>query len=66
MGRDGPHTTILRWVQQYTPEFEKRQKRYARPVDGSRRMDETYVKVRANGFTCTERSPKRARRWISF
>ena len=40
------HTTILRWVQRYTPEFEKRWKRYARPVGGSWRMDETYVKVR--------------------
>lgn len=40
------HTTILRWVQHYTPEFEKRWKRYARPVGGSWRMDETYIKVR--------------------
>ena len=40
------HTTILRWVQHDTPEFEKRWKRYARPVGGSWRMDETCVKVR--------------------
>jgi transposase-like protein len=40
------HTTILRWVQYYLPEFEKRWKRYARPVGGSWRMDETYIKVR--------------------
>jgi transposase-like protein len=40
------HTTILRWVQHYLPEFEKRWKRYARPVGGSWRMDETYIKVR--------------------
>jgi len=39
-------TTILRWVQHYLPEFEKRWKRYARPVGGSWRMDETYIKVR--------------------
>jgi hypothetical protein len=26
------HTTILRWVQRYTPEFEKRWKRFARTV----------------------------------
>ena len=38
------HTTILRWVQHYAPEFEKRWKRYARPVGGSWRMDETYIK----------------------
>jgi transposase-like protein len=41
-GIDLAHTTILRWVQHYTPEFEKRWKRFARPVGGSWRMDETY------------------------
>ena len=40
------HTTILRWVQHYTPEFEKRWKRYARSVGGSWRCDETYIKVK--------------------
>ena len=39
------HTTILRWVQRYLPEFDKRWSRYARPVGGSWRMDETYIKV---------------------
>jgi transposase-like protein len=39
------HTTVLRWVQHYLPEFEKRWSRYARPVGGYWRMDETYVKV---------------------
>src|ERR1700723_2827564 len=40
------HTTILRWVQQYVPEFEKRWNHYARPVGDSWRVDETYIKVR--------------------
>src|ERR671917_823889 len=40
------HTTILRWVQRYVPEFEKRWNRYARPVGTSWRVDETYIKVR--------------------
>jgi DDE domain len=40
------HTTILRWVQRYVPEFEKRWKRYALPVGNSWRVDETYIKVR--------------------
>ena len=40
------HTTILRWVQRYVPEFEKLWKRYARPVGGSWRCDETYLKVK--------------------
>ena len=35
-----------RWVQHYTPEFEKRWKRFARPVGGSWRMDETYIRVK--------------------
>src|SRR3954451_22932998 len=39
------HTTILRWVQRYVPEFEKRWSQYARPVGGSWRCDETYIKV---------------------
>ncbi len=40
------HTTILRWVQCYVPEFEKRWRRYARPVGTSWRVDETYIRVR--------------------
>ena len=39
-------STILRWVQHYAPEFEKRWNRFARPVGGSWRVDETYIKVR--------------------
>src|SRR6202162_1247563 len=45
-GIDLARTTILRWVQRYTPEFEQRWKRFARSVGGSWRMDETYIKVR--------------------
>jgi transposase-like protein len=40
------HTTILRWVQFYVPEFERRWRRYARPVSTSWRVDETYIRVR--------------------
>jgi transposase-like protein len=39
-------STILRWVQHYAPEFEKRWNRFARPVGGSWRVDQTYIKVR--------------------
>lgn len=45
-GIDLAHTTILRWVQHYTPEFEKRWNRFARMVGGSWRMDETYIRVK--------------------
>jgi transposase-like protein len=40
------HTTILRWVQYYSPEFEKRWNRFARTVGGSWQMDETYIRVK--------------------
>jgi transposase-like protein len=40
------HTTILRWVLRYVPEFEKRWARYSQPVSSSWRMDETAVSVR--------------------
>jgi putative transposase len=45
-GVDISHTTILRWVQCYVPEFQKRWRRYARPVGTSWRVDETYIRVR--------------------
>jgi len=40
------HTSIMRWVLRYVPEYEARWGRYARPVHGSWRMDETAVRVR--------------------
>ena len=40
------HTTIMRWVQRYVPEFEKRWVRYMRRSGRSWRVDETYLKVR--------------------
>src|SRR6202049_1846575 len=40
------HTTIHRWVIRYVPEFEERWNRFARPVNMSWRVDETYIKVR--------------------
>jgi len=40
------HTTIMRWVHHYAPEFERRWNRFARPAGPSWRVDETYVKIR--------------------
>src|SRR5659263_218145 len=40
------HTTIMRWVHQYSPEIEKKVRRYLRPTNDSWRMDETYIKVK--------------------
>jgi transposase-like protein len=45
-GVDMSHTTILRWVQCYVPEFEKRWNKYIRPVGKSWRVDETYIKIK--------------------
>jgi len=44
------HTTILRWVMRYVPEFERRWARYERPAQSSWRMDETAVSVRGGRF----------------
>lgn len=40
------HTTIMRWVLRYVPEYERRWDRFARPPGASWRMDETAVSVR--------------------
>jgi transposase-like protein len=39
------HTTILRWVQCYAPEFETRWQRFARAVGRSWRVDKAHVKI---------------------
>jgi transposase-like protein len=38
------HTTIMRWVTRYAPEFEKRWSRFLRSVGCSCRVDETYIR----------------------
>jgi transposase-like protein len=40
------HTTIMRWVIQYVPEFEKRWNRFARSIGSSWRVDETYISIK--------------------
>jgi transposase-like protein len=40
------HTTIMRWIHHYAPEFERRWNRFAQPAGPSWRVDETYVKIR--------------------
>jgi transposase-like protein len=59
------HTTILRWVQHYTPEFERRWRRFARTVGGSWRMDETYIKVRGE-WTYLYRAVDKAGKTVDF
>jgi transposase-like protein len=41
------HSTILRWVTRYVPEFAKRWNRFSKAVGTSWRVDETYVSIKA-------------------
>src|SRR5215470_6357532 len=59
------HTTILRWVQRYVPEFEKRWSRYARPVGDSWRVDETYLKNKGQ-WVYLYRAVDKAGRTVDF
>ena len=45
-GIDLAHTTIIRKIQRYVPEFEKRWNRFACKAGRSWRVDETYVKIK--------------------
>jgi DDE superfamily endonuclease len=74
------HSTILRWVQRYVPEFERRWSRYARGVNSS--LDETAVSVRGgtrylyravdkygktfDSLLCTDRSELSAIRFHAY
>ena len=40
------HTTIMRWVHQYSPELDKRLRRHLKCTNDSWRVDETYIKVK--------------------
>ncbi len=44
-GLEVDHTTICRWVHAYSPEIEKRTRRYLKPTNDSWKVDETYIKV---------------------
>ena len=45
-GVEVDHTTIFRWIQAYAVDLEKRLRPHLRVCNGSRRVDETYVKVK--------------------
>jgi transposase-like protein len=45
-GLDIHHTTVFRWVQEYSPEIDKRFRSHLRPTNDSWRVDETYILVK--------------------
>jgi Transposase and inactivated derivatives len=45
-GIEVDHTIIMRCVHQYSPEIEKKVRKYLKPTTDSWRVDETYIKVK--------------------
>ena len=52
-------------MQRYVPEFERRWNKYSRPVGGSWRCDETYIKVKG-GWTYLYRAVDKQGRTVDF
>jgi transposase-like protein len=59
------HTTIMRWIQRYVPEFEKRWNRFACRAGRSWRVDETYVKIKGR-WTYLYRAVDKAGKTVDF
>src|SRR6266849_3916956 len=49
------HTTIMRWVIRYVPEFVKRWSRFARSIGSSWRVDETYISIKGKLYRAVDK-----------
>ena len=59
------HTTIMRWIVRYVPEFEKRWNCFACQAGASWRVDETYVKIKGR-WTYLYRAVDKQGRTVDF
>ena len=64
-GLEVDHSTVNRWVLAYAPLIERRLRPSRKSHCGSIRVDETYVRIRGSGVTCTGPSTSTVRRSTS-
>ena len=65
-GLNVDHSTVNRWVVKYAPQLEESfRKKHKRPVGGSSRMDETYIKIKGK-WTYLYRAVDKSGKTIDF